>query len=139
MYVTRTELKEYCMGSLLKNLLIHCYNLLVLLKYTGNLLNYTVNLLGHMGDFTDMYRFIIMLTDPLTNSAVGVNRVIAPFVACGDLSGFDSDMTYPVQVMVCFNLTFVHMNHMHSALQSIEKKQNKDKTLHTHTHNSLAK
>ncbi|KAI8867538.1 FtsJ-domain-containing protein [Ramicandelaber brevisporus] len=25
-----------------------------------------------------------------------INRVIAPFMACGDLSGFDSDMTYPL-------------------------------------------
>ncbi|CAI8014408.1 Putative tRNA (cytidine(32)/guanosine(34)-2'-O)-methyltransferase [Geodia barretti] len=36
--------------------------------------------------------------DPTTNSEVGMSRIIAPFVACGDLSGFDSDMTYPVQV-----------------------------------------
>eukprot|EP00035_Acanthoeca_spectabilis_P025362 m.458083 g.458083 ORF g.458083 m.458083 type:complete len:339 (-) comp21420_c0_seq1:112-1128(-) len=29
------------------------------------------------------------------NRLTGVNRVIVPFVACGDLSGFDSDRTYP--------------------------------------------
>ena len=52
-----------------------------LLKYTDSLLAYSI-------------------PDPVTNSAVGVNRVIAPFVACGDLNGFDSDMTYPVQVMM---------------------------------------
>ena len=32
------------------------------------------------------------------NDLTGVNRVIVPFLACGDLSGFDSDMNYPVQV-----------------------------------------
>ncbi|KAI8929184.1 FtsJ-like methyltransferase-domain-containing protein [Entophlyctis helioformis] len=30
------------------------------------------------------------------NELLGTNRAIAPFMACGDLSGFDSDMTYPV-------------------------------------------
>lgn len=29
----------------------------------------------------------------------GVNRTIVPFLACGDLSAYDSDMTYPLQVM----------------------------------------
>lgn len=28
----------------------------------------------------------------------GVNRVIVPFLACGDLSAYDSDMTYPLQI-----------------------------------------
>ena len=32
------------------------------------------------------------------NSLTGENRVIVPFLACGDLRGFDSDMTYPVEV-----------------------------------------
>ena len=41
---------------------------------------------------------LCFVVDPRTNSEVGINRVIAPFVACGDLSGFDSDMTYPVEV-----------------------------------------
>ncbi|XP_076053419.1 tRNA (cytidine(32)/guanosine(34)-2'-O)-methyltransferase-like isoform X2 [Oratosquilla oratoria] len=27
----------------------------------------------------------------------GINRVIVPFIACGDLSAYDSDMTYPLQ------------------------------------------
>ena len=27
---------------------------------------------------------------------VGVNRFIVPFLACGDLSGFDSDQSYPL-------------------------------------------
>ncbi|KAJ3155399.1 putative tRNA (cytidine(32)/guanosine(34)-2'-O)-methyltransferase [Geranomyces michiganensis] len=30
------------------------------------------------------------------NELVGVNRVVVPFVACGDLNGFDSDQTYPL-------------------------------------------
>ncbi|KAI8907705.1 hypothetical protein PhCBS80983_g02862 [Powellomyces hirtus] len=28
------------------------------------------------------------------NELTGINRVIVPFIACGDLSGFDSDQTY---------------------------------------------
>ncbi|KAK7086602.1 putative tRNA (cytidine(32)/guanosine(34)-2'-O)-methyltransferase [Halocaridina rubra] len=28
----------------------------------------------------------------------GINRVIVPFLACGDLSAYDSDMTYPLQM-----------------------------------------
>lgn len=31
------------------------------------------------------------------NALTGINRVIVPFLACGDLSAFDSDMTYPVE------------------------------------------
>ncbi|KAJ2690046.1 tRNA (uridine-2'-O-)-methyltransferase trm7 [Coemansia spiralis] len=31
-----------------------------------------------------------------SNPIVGSNRVIVPFVACGDLRGFDADMTYPL-------------------------------------------
>ena len=30
------------------------------------------------------------------NTLAGEDRVIAPFVACGDLSGFDSDQSYPL-------------------------------------------
>lgn len=32
------------------------------------------------------------------NQLEGPNRVIVPFLACGDLSAFDSDKTYPLQV-----------------------------------------
>lgn len=32
------------------------------------------------------------------NQLEGPNRVIVPFLACGDLSAFDSDRTYPLQV-----------------------------------------
>jgi hypothetical protein len=35
------------------------------------------------------------------NNLEGPNRVIVPFLACGDLSGFDSDKTYPLQVSFC--------------------------------------
>ncbi|CAG8788829.1 14094_t:CDS:2 [Racocetra persica] len=42
------------------------------------------------------------MIDPLLdlsygNELLGPNRVIVPFIACGDLSGFDSDMTYPLE------------------------------------------
>lgn len=32
------------------------------------------------------------------NQLEGPNRIIVPFLACGDLSAFDSDRTYPLQV-----------------------------------------
>lgn len=32
------------------------------------------------------------------NSLVGVERIIVPFLACGDLSGFDSDQSYPLNM-----------------------------------------
>jgi hypothetical protein len=34
--------------------------------------------------------------DKFENALVGVNRVIVPFLACGDLSAYDSDKTYPL-------------------------------------------
>ena len=30
-----------------------------------------------------------------------VNRITVPFVACGDLSGYDADTTYPINVRLC--------------------------------------
>ena len=39
----------------------------------------------------------IYFSDEL-NNLEGPNRVIVPFLACGDLSGFDSDKTYPLRV-----------------------------------------
>ena len=30
------------------------------------------------------------------NEITGSNRVIVPFVACGDLSGYDADQSYPL-------------------------------------------
>ena len=41
---------------------------------------------------------VLFLLIGALNSLTGENRVIVPFLACGDLSGFDSDMAYPVQV-----------------------------------------
>ena len=37
----------------------------------------------------------------------GVNRVIVPFLACGDLSAYDSDMTYPLEVCVVVSDNFL--------------------------------
>jgi len=47
--------------------------------------------------------------DLYLNQLEGPNRVIAPFLACGDLSGYDSDKTYKLQVSwstaaVCYTL-----------------------------------
>ncbi|TPX66942.1 hypothetical protein SpCBS45565_g04122 [Spizellomyces sp. 'palustris'] len=39
---------------------------------------------------------LLDLTYDEKNELTGVNRVVVPFVACGDLSGFDSDQTYPL-------------------------------------------
>ena len=36
--------------------------------------------------------------DDIDNKAYLVNRKIIPFMACGDLSGFDSDTTYPLNI-----------------------------------------
>lgn len=36
------------------------------------------------------------------SSLTGVNKKIIPFLVCGDLSGFDSDTTYPLQVTVFY-------------------------------------
>ena len=32
------------------------------------------------------------------NEFTGIHRTIVPFVACGDLSGFDSDQSYPLHL-----------------------------------------
>ncbi|KAJ3056165.1 putative tRNA (cytidine(32)/guanosine(34)-2'-O)-methyltransferase [Rhizophlyctis rosea] len=32
------------------------------------------------------------------NELTGVNRVIVPFISCGDLSSYDSDQTYPLEL-----------------------------------------
>ena len=33
-----------------------------------------------------------------TNTLLGPNAIIVPFVACGDLSGFDADKSYPLEI-----------------------------------------
>jgi tRNA (cytidine32/guanosine34-2'-O)-methyltransferase len=33
-----------------------------------------------------------------SNELVGLNRIIVPFLACGDLSGYDADQSYPLEV-----------------------------------------
>ena len=43
--------------------------------------------------------FVCICVGP-RNCLTGANRVIVPFLACGDLSGFDSDMTYPLHLEV---------------------------------------
>jgi tRNA (cytidine32/guanosine34-2'-O)-methyltransferase len=49
--------------------------------------------------------FFPTMIDPLLdhgygpgNEEIGTNRIVVPFVACGDLSGFDSDQNYPLQL-----------------------------------------
>ncbi|KAK6024831.1 hypothetical protein OSTOST_09293, partial [Ostertagia ostertagi] len=38
------------------------------------------------------------LSDEAVNQLTGINRVVVPFVACGDLCGFDSDGSYPLNL-----------------------------------------
>lgn len=40
----------------------------------------------------------VSFIDEAVNSLQGVNRVLVPFVACGDLSGWDSDRTYGLEL-----------------------------------------
>ena len=35
------------------------------------------------------------------NELTGANRIVAPFVACGDLAGFDADQTYALELEDC--------------------------------------
>jgi len=44
----------------------------------------------------------VFSSDVNFSELTGVNRVIVPFLACGDLSAYDSDMTYPLEVSVSF-------------------------------------
>jgi hypothetical protein len=56
--------------------------------------------------FTLPEGFVPSMTRPLmdeqyregVNSLVGVERIIVPFLACGDLSGFDADQSYPLEM-----------------------------------------
>ena len=36
--------------------------------------------------------------DEEVTGILGVNRVIVPFLACGDLAGFDADQSYPLDL-----------------------------------------
>lgn len=45
-------------------------------------------------------------TDTDFNNLEGPNRVIVPFLACGDLSAYDSDRNYPLEVS---NKTFLSL------------------------------
>jgi len=40
----------------------------------------------------------LTISDVDFNQLEGVNRIIVPFLACGDLSAYDSDKTYPLEV-----------------------------------------
>jgi len=40
----------------------------------------------------------LMTNESLSWDEMDVHRVITPFVACGSLSGFDADMTYPLEI-----------------------------------------
>lgn len=44
-------------------------------------------------------RFISACRYGPDNGLVGLSNVVVPFVACGDLSGFDADKSYPLRLM----------------------------------------
>ncbi|RYG68934.1 RlmE family RNA methyltransferase [archaeon] len=46
----------------------------------------------------DMSRGLMSYKYGADNELMGHNALMVPFVACGDLSGFDSDMSYPLEV-----------------------------------------
>lgn len=46
----------------------------------------------------------LTLLDEFVDSLTGANRAVVPFLACGDLSSYDSDMTYPLKVIFMGNL-----------------------------------
>ncbi|CAH1759328.1 4312_t:CDS:2 [Entrophospora sp. SA101] len=69
-------------------------------------LNITTNILRPGGTFVakifrdykpTMSNPLLDLTYGSENEFLGINRVIVPFITCGDLSGFDSDMTYSLE------------------------------------------
>lgn len=39
-----------------------------------------------------------MASDAEINTLLGPNRLLVPFLACGDLSGWDSDRTYELEL-----------------------------------------
>jgi tRNA (cytidine32/guanosine34-2'-O)-methyltransferase len=41
------------------------------------------------------------------SSLSGVNRIIIPFLVCGDVSAYDSDTTYPLQVLYLYQFTII--------------------------------
>lgn len=41
---------------------------------------------------------MIVVADLDFNELEGINRIVVPFIACGDLSAYDSDKTYPLNV-----------------------------------------
>ena len=56
-------------------------------------------------DYTPPDGYVPNMSNPLLdhqytpqNDLVGPNREIVPFLACGDLSYYDSDQTYPLEV-----------------------------------------
>jgi len=57
-------------------------------------------ILLHRSDFPTLS---LCLSDVNFSELSGVNRVIVPFLACGDLSAYDSDMTYPLEVHICLH------------------------------------
>ena len=71
---------------------VHMWNFEIFLVFNCILL--------HRSDFPTLS---LCLSDVNFSELSGVNRVIVPFLACGDLSAYDSDMTYPLEVHVCLH------------------------------------
>ena len=56
-------------------------------------------------DYRPPEGYVPTMTNPLLDHQYsdldqlsGPNRVLVPFLACGDLSGYDADLTYPLKV-----------------------------------------
>ena len=58
---------------------------------------------GLTGSVWRSFKLPFLFPDVDFNNLEGPNRVIVPFLACGDLSGFDSDKTYPLQASTVYS------------------------------------
>jgi tRNA (cytidine32/guanosine34-2'-O)-methyltransferase len=59
----------------------------------------TALLQGHKYGSQKFFSLILPRYGP-GNELLGLSNLVVPFVACGDLNGFDSDKSYPLQLSV---------------------------------------
>mmetsp|Transcript_22513 Transcript_22513/g.23193 ORF Transcript_22513/g.23193 Transcript_22513/m.23193 type:complete len:339 (-) Transcript_22513:82-1098(-) len=71
------------------------------------------------------------------NELLGLSNVVVPFVACGDLSGFDSDKSYPLQLTsIPSNMTSIlkYGSENLEYLQQQQQQQNQEDAQYTYTY-----
>lgn len=68
------------------------------------------------------------------NELLGLSNVVVPFVACGDLSGFNSDKSYPLQLTsIPSNMTSM-MRFSGNNEQSYHNTQNQEDSQYIYTY-----